>query len=504
VWLLTAWKIAKQSSDPLALSNGKPYPMDSFVRLLDTCARSLSRYENVTAEGAVLVAVSGGIDSSLLLLTMARLRDEGRLTGKLAAAHIDHGVRPDSRENAQHVLDLCDRLDVPLTVRRLEFDEESPSEDSMRDKRYEALSEAARHFGASVLLTGHHADDNLETVLFRMLRGTGPRGLAGIPESRWLGRGDRRLLLVRPLLRTRRTTIECMLERLGVLPFHDTSNDDTRFARNELRHETIPALRKRMGIGLDVALMTVASTARAANEIVEAQGLRVLTQRARHRTNWRLELDLQELDVDSLPFVRDALRQAHITMHPHGETPSTAWLDRAMALLDMDDGKRVAGRTGLMVERIRDGLLMVDTDRAGATPDILDGDPNLPIDGERHRFGLTEWSLQAHQHPVPPLVPSPTVAGPLRALIDPRVCGETFRLRTRRAGDRFQPLGSNASLDLRRFLQSRHLPRFDRDRLPLVVDQDDRIVWIPGIEVSEIARLHLNTHRCIEIIANCG
>lgn len=478
--------------------------MDSFVRLLDTCARSLSRYENVASEGAVLVAVSGGIDSTLLLLAMARLRDEGRLSGQLAAAHIDHGVRPDSRENAQHVLDLCDRLDVPLTVRRLEFDEDSPSEDSMRDKRYAALSEAARYFGASILLTGHHADDNLETVLFRMLRGTGPRGLAGIPESRWLGRGDRRLLLVRPFLRTRRTTIECMLDRLGERAYHDTTNDDTSYARNELRHETIPALRKRMGIGLDVALMTVASTARAANEIVEAQGLRVLTQRARQRTNWRLELDLQHLDVDSLPFVRDALRQAHITMHPHGEAPSTAWLDRAMDLLDMDDGKRVAGRSGLMVERIRDGLLMVDTDRAGATPDVLDGPVPLAIDGERHRFGRTEWSLQAHEHPVPPLVPSPAEAGPLRALIDPRVCGDELFLRTRRAGDRFQPLGSNENMDLRRFLQGRHVPRFDRDRLPLVVDAKDRILWIPGVEVSELARLHLNTHRCIELLATCG
>ena len=77
----------------------------------------------------------------------------------------------------------------------------------MRRGRYEALLEIAREQGAGLLLTGHHADDNLETVLFRMLRGTGPRGLAGIPEARWLGGEDRRILLLRPLLRTRRSTI---------------------------------------------------------------------------------------------------------------------------------------------------------------------------------------------------------------------------------------------------------------------------------------------------------
>jgi len=478
--------------------------MDSFVRLQDTCVRSLARHEQTTAEGALLVAISGGIDSTLLLHTMACLRDQQRLTGNLVAAHIDHGVRPDSKKNARHVVDLCDRLDVPVTVRRLDFGEESPSEDAMRQQRYAALAESASHFGASAILTGHHADDNLETVLFRMLRGTGPRGLAGIPESRWIRHGDTRLLVVRPLLRTRRSTIEIMLERLGEQAFHDTTNDDTRFARNALRHETIPELRKHMGIGLDVALMTVASTARSANEIIEAQGLRILTQRTRHNLDWRIELELEGLDTNALPFIRDALRQAHITMHPHGESPSTAWLDRAMSLLDMDNGKRVAGRAGLMIERIRDGLLMVDTDRAPAVPTALCDNTPIPIDSGRHRFGESEWLLQAHAHPLPPLMPTSDGNKLMRALIAAHPDTEQLFLRTRRPGDRFQPLGSNQSMDLRRFLQGRHLPRFDRDRLPLVVDQNDRILWIPGVEVSQTARLHLNTQNCIEIIASIG
>jgi tRNA(Ile)-lysidine synthase len=479
--------------------------MDSFVRLLDTCARTLSRYENVAAEGPVLAAVSGGMDSTLLLLALTRLRDEGRLRGPLCVAHIDHGVREDSGANTQHVLDLCDRLDVPIQVRRLRWaQDETPGEDALRTARYEQLQDCARHFGAAVLVTAHHADDNLETVLFRMLRGTGPRGLAGIPESRWLGDDEHRLLLVRPMLRTRRTTIECLIERLGEQPYHDSSNDDLGLARNELRHRTIPSLRKRMGIGLDVAIMTVASTARAANEIVEAQGLRVLTQRTRNKASWRLELDLAGIDVHTLPFVREALRQAHVTMHPYGDAPTTAWLDRVMDLLDMDDGKRVAGRGGLLVERIRDGLLLIDTDRAGKPPRTDDGGQQLIVDSARQPFGATEWTMQANGHPVPPLVPSPEEAGPLRALLDPRRCPQPWRLRTRRPGDRFQPLGYGEPVELRRFLQSRHVPRFDRDRMPLVVDADDRVLWIPGVEISEVAKLQLNTRYCVEIQAACG
>lgn len=478
--------------------------MDSFVRLCDAAARCLSRYENLVAERTMLAAVSGGTDSTVLLHALARLRDEGRLPGPLRACHVDHGVRPDSRQNAQHVVDLCDRLDVPISVHRLQFETERPGEDALRQGRYRALQEVARTHSAGMLVTAHHADDNLETVLFRMLRGTGPRGLAGIPESRWLGRGDHSLLLVRPLLRTRRTTLAAVLQALGAAAYEDTSNRDLSYARNRIRHETMPQLRQTLGIGLDVALMTVASTARAATEIVEAQGLRILTQRARHKTAWRCELDLRDVDEDSLPFVEDALRQAHIALHPHGEAPSTAWLARVLALLEQPDGKRVAGRGGLLAERIRDGLLLVDPDRAGPPPTADAGGQLFAWDGGRQRFGATEWSLQAFEHPLPPLVPSPSEAGRLRALLDPRQATLPWRLRTRREGDRIHPLGGAQPVELRRFLQSRHVPRFDRDRLPLLVDAQDRILWVPGVEVSEVARLQLNTRRCIEVQASCG
>ena len=87
----------------------------------------------------------------------------------------------------------------------------------------------------------------------------------------------------------------------------------------------------------------------------------------------------------------------------------------------------------------------------------------------------------------------------MRALIDPRNAPEPWRLRTRRPGDQFQPLGSATPVTLRRFLQSRHLPRFERDRLPLLVDARDRILWVPGVEVGEASKLQLNTRRTIEL-----
>jgi tRNA(Ile)-lysidine synthase len=149
-------------------------------------------------------------------------------------------------------------------------------------------------------------------------------------------------------------------------------------------------------------------------------------------------------------------------------------------------------------------LLLLDPERAGAPPRTHDGGQLFRWDGGRIRFGATEWWLEAHQHPLPPLVPSPREAGRWRALLDPRLAPLPWRLRTRRPGDRFRPLGSVNALELRRFLQSRHVPRFDRDRLPLLVDATDRILWVPGVEIADDARLQLNTRRCVEVVAGCG
>ncbi|MBK8097666.1 MAG: tRNA lysidine(34) synthetase TilS [Planctomycetes bacterium] len=475
--------------------------MDSFERLLEGTARCLCRYENLVAERAIVAAVSGGVDSSVLALALARLQGEGRLPGALHIAHVDHGVRSDSALSAQHVVDLADRLDLPVHVHRLALPPDA-SEELMRQRRYGALLAIAAEHGAGMVITGHHADDNLETVLFRMLRGTGPRGLAGIPEARWLCEQERRTLLVRPFLRTRRSTLATILSRLGVPAYEDSTNQDLDKARNRLRLETIPALRRSLGVGLDVALMTVASTARAATEILEAHGIRILSQRGHHRTAWRVELDLRGLDEAARPFVEEALRQAHAMLHPQGERPLTCWVQRAMDLLGKDTGKRVAGRGGLWVERTRDGLLVLDPERAGPPPKTDTGGQLFLLDSGRQRFGATEWYLQASEHPIPPLVPSPREAGRMRALLDPRTAPLPWRLRTRRPGDRFQPLGCGQELELRRFLQSRHLARFDRDRLPLLVDGNDRILWIPGVEVAEPVRLQLNTRRSIEVQAS--
>ena len=478
--------------------------MDSLRRLLDSTSRCLVRYENLVAGRTLLAAISGGADSTALAYVLERLRAEGRLPGPLAFCHIDHGVRSDSDKNADHVRALGERLEVPVHVRKLDPMGDRPSEDRMRHARYDAIAELAKSIGAASVVTGHHADDNLETVLFRLLRGTGPRGLAVIPESRWLCAEDARCLLVRPFLKVRRNTLQSLLSRIGIPVYEDSTNSDTSYARNRLRLETIPRLQKELGVGLDVALMTVATTARAATEILDAQARRVLAERAIRRSAHCMHLDLRGIGADDRTFVAEALRIAHVDIHPRGEAPLQRWLDRAIELLDKPDGTRLCGRGGLLAERTRKGLLLVDPAHVG-TPPAIDAPGQLfTWDTGKHRFGTTEWHVQAIEHPLPPLSPSPTEAGPFRALIDPRNAPLPWRLRARKPGDRIQPLGARAEQELRRFFLSRHVPRFDRDRLPLLVDANDRILWVPGADIADPARLMLNTRRCVEVRVTTG
>lgn len=473
--------------------------MDSLRRLLDATCRCFCRYENLVAGRPVLAAVSGGIDSTVMLFVLARLAADNRLPGPLHVCHVDHGVRADSGRNADYVRDLAERFDAPFHLRQLTGLGARPAEDAMRQGRYAAIAEVARASGAGLIVTGHHADDNLETVLFRLLRGTGPRGLAGIPEARWLRHGDTRSLVVRPFLRVRKTTLATMLARIGIAAFEDSSNRDLGYTRNRLRHETIPQLQRDLGVSLDVAMMTVTSTARAVTEILDAQARRVLAERSTLRAPWCVALDLRGLGVDDRPFVAEALRMLHIQLHQSGSYPLRAWTERAMALLQQRDGARLAGRGGLLVERTRDGLLVLDPARAGQPPSGEHARQLFHWDAGRQRFGATEWMVEAFEHPQPPMVPSPSDAGPFRALIDPRNAPLPWRLRCRRPGERFQPLGSDRELELSRFVQGRHLPRFHRDRLPLLVDGQDRLLWVPGAEIAESCKIQLNTRRTVEV-----
>ena len=211
----------------------------------------------------VVVAVSGGADSVAALLAISDLA--GVFGFEVSACHFDHQLRNSGADEREWVRALCSVIGVSCVtgegdVRALAKDRRLSVEAAARTMRYDFLAFAAEKLRADCVATGHTADDQAETVLLRMLRGTGVRGLRGIlPAGPIPGHPTQRL--VRPLLTLRRSETTRLCRDAGIEPLVDASNDDVRFARNRIRHEVLPVLR-RMNPSVDKSLVNLATHAR--------------------------------------------------------------------------------------------------------------------------------------------------------------------------------------------------------------------------------------------------
>lgn len=220
----------------------------------------------------VVVAVSGGRDSVALLCALRQMQPT--MEGMLSTAHLNHGLRGEhSDADEQFMRQLCEDLSVPLDVERIDLAADESAGDGIeaaaRAARYEFLRRVARKRGARYVATAHTADDQAETILHRILRGTGLAGLAGMSLTRPL---DASVTLVRPLLHVRRSDIDRFVAEQQQPFREDASNLDLRFTRNRIRHDLLPKLRREYNPAVDEALLRLGSLAgecrRAIDEIV--------------------------------------------------------------------------------------------------------------------------------------------------------------------------------------------------------------------------------------------
>ncbi|MDA0375104.1 MAG: tRNA lysidine(34) synthetase TilS [Planctomycetota bacterium] len=420
--------------------------------------------------GRVVIAASGGCDSTALAWAMTHLLRPALGGAELHLVHCDHGQHALRVEAARAVTALGARLGCPVHVIDLGLSE-GASEQLMRDARYAALGVAAVDICAPVVMTAHHADDQIETVVMRGARGTGSRGLAGIPRERPLRDGVR---LCRPLLDVRRDDLR-ELVRSQDLPFvEDPTNAELDRTRNRTRHILLPELRARRP-DFDAAVLRVAG-------------------RAAHRTN-RAQIDAQawlashledahptRIHLTAFPPAdrcgREVLRAVHLAMT--GEAPLGSWLDRVTTMALQRTGARVDAAVGhrLRVERTRFGLHFSD-------PTIEAPDAPVPIseNGMETRFGATAWSI---------VLGAGDTATPTERF-DPAAAPGPYTLRGARPGDRID------ARSLRRVFAAAGTPVADRSTLPLLCAADGGIVWAPGLGVAPSARVRPGTERSLTV-----
>ncbi len=465
----------------------------ALQRLVQTVESSLQRWHEELAGGPLLVAVSGGADSLALLLSLVALPASERPL--LQVAHFSHGLRPQAeRREAALVAQMALRWSVPFVhssadVPRLVKETGGSVEAAARDARYAFLVQAAGRCGARAVALGHTLDDQAETVLLRLTRGTGLRGLGAMRE--WTPWADpdtgAAVHLLRPLLSVVRRDTERACTEAGVTPAHDASNRSLAYARNRVRHKVIPEL-ERLNPGARRALARAAAAAGADEDLLETLA-RSAVEGQEERTNMAITWPRQLLAATPWPLLARVFQRAWEALCGHGAALSQAHLVAMAGLLSGPSGRAVTLPRGLVFSATYDGCRLGPLPMASGLPreEIL-----LQVPG-CSPFGPWLVETQVLRNPPPAALETGRAA-----TLDAEGVGGPLTLRYRRPGDRFQPAGMRGVKRLQDFYVDTKVPRWERDAVPLLVTPGG-IAWVVGYRVAAWAMVTLATRRWLTV-----
>lgn len=425
------------------MTTGGNKPISDFAWPEALCAP----VKSLPAFNRLWIAFSGGLDSTLLLHVAANCFPD---SPDLRAVHVNHQLQANSDESEQFCRRTCEALGVELLVRRVDVPEgETPGasggiEEAARHARYSVFEQILE--AGDLLLMAHHADDQAETVLFRLLRGTGVRGLAGMPRERALGSGR----LVRPLLDFDRALLSSWASEAGLEWVEDPSNADERFDRNFLRQRILPALKDRWP-GLNARLRHTAS---ACSEQV------TLTDRLAE-IQWRdCAADGRHLStecLEKLPLAEQKNLLRWWIRTSGYNLPSIRDWEQVIAELihAREDGQPELLGSGFAIRRFRDQLYLVPDrpEPGGLSAELVPGEP-LCWAGWRIR--LLPAPGQKQRHPA-------------------------IRVSTRQGGERFHPVPEGPGKLVKKWLQEQGIPPWERPLIPLVFRRDDEGETLIGI-----------------------
>jgi tRNA(Ile)-lysidine synthase len=442
----------------------------------------------------VVAAVSGGSDSVALLRLLHAVSGDCRFT-LAGVAHLNHGLRGDESDaDEEFCRELAFRLGIAFEVghrdvARLARDEHVSIEVAARRARYDFFADAAQRLQVDRIATGHTRDDQAETFLLRVLRGAGATGLAGIRP--------RRGPVVRPLLDIRRVDLLAFLASLGQDFRTDSSNRDLRIPRNWVRHRLVPLLAAHLNADIVEVLAREATVLRdeaiLLDRLANEAAARLETALPEHR----VRLDARALADLPLALARRVVRQALARTedaHFHGFDH----VEQVLALSRPVGERSAADLPGVRVERIGAGVVLY---KRGPRfrPSASGFRYELPVPGRVTvpECGCRIEAATRRRSASQSVAAKALVVDRDTAVIDAAEAAGGLAVRSRRPGDSIRPLGLMGRKKLQDVLVDRKVPREQRDRVPLVVDADDRILWIGGHVVAEDACVTARTRSVV-------
>jgi tRNA(Ile)-lysidine synthase len=447
---------------------------------------------------AVLLAVSGGADSTALLHITHELMQQGLLSANLFCLHIDHQLRGDaSRTDAAFVAEQAKQLDLPCDTRSVDVgtyahDHHISVETAGREIRLSTFAEVARSRGCNWVATGHQKNDNAETILQRLRRGTGYRGLRGMQPTRLLQEG---IMLARPLLSNTREEIVNYLRRRGLTWREDRSNIDCGYTRNLIRHRLLPALQLQAQGSLVDELAELANRSARLYEEIRCRA----EEAARKYVSFpgdHVAVDAEALAALAQPVAAELIRMQLVQLGC-GERDLTARHYASVLQLAWSqvDRGRVTLPSGFVARRDGTALLLSGArprPRPPASASVV-----LPVPGDISFAGCAvraDITGRAKGQPVQ----IPTDKTEFVEYFDLDRIEQPLVVRCRRPGDSFWPLGLRGPKKVGKFLTTAKVSTERRERIILFAD-GWRVVWVCPVRISERVKVTEQTQRVLKL-----
>ncbi|MFN8551212.1 MAG: tRNA lysidine(34) synthetase TilS [Candidatus Obscuribacterales bacterium] len=441
-----------------------------------------------SAQSGVLVAISGGPDSTALLVALHLLARQVEF--KFRACHINHRLRgEESDQDEQFCKMVCEKLGIELDVYRVAAEDvkAEASESDLRATRYDFLFRCAQSDGCRFLMLGHTTNDQVETVLFRFLRGTSPAGLSGIKSAHQMRNG---IWLLRPLLTSSRSEVNEFLEYCGVVPQQDASNKSSKFARNFLRNEVIPLCLTRFPT-LERQVERLRELVACDDEYLNQATGAVLNQLGGAlRQSWSTE---------TFSSVHLALQRRLLAQSFECREIEVSF-ERVQAVLN------VVASAGSCVSRISlnqrwdvavDSSKIEWIDKQAVVEDYHFNPVAVKVPGRTMLLQSGQvLTVELHAGHSPMQFPS---RSDMEAYVDLTATSGPLLVRLGSEGDRITPLGMSQSVSLKRYLKSNKSRSSRNSRKnflqTIVVADGNEVLWVPGVGLNEKIRVRENpTH----------
>ena len=444
----------------------------------------------------LVVAVSGGPDSTALLHSLASHRKEWDLD--LHVAHLDHDFRgQEAHDDAAFVETMAKKLNLPATIEQTDSFEYqklhsiSSFEEASREVRYHFLGTVACKVGAQAVAVGHTADDQMETILMHIIRGSGLDGLQGMKEfSKWGSpRDDAKLQVFRPLLSVTKIDCQSYCEDLGIPYRDDSSNTMNQFTRNKIRNTLIPLL-ETINPAIRNSLIRLGYISSKTNEYMRKHAVKAWDRVVTSHPN--------SIHIDKTGFIKLDIAIQHILVRMiyKSLTGTLRKLDQkhvtyVVDAINKSPGAQTSLPNGLTCVTQREYLVL--------TTNLLQSDPGPTLNSRTivNIYGQTTlngWTITTE------LVGKPATfdTDPLIAYMDPSVLEGPVFIKNWQPGDRFRPLGMSNEKKLQDFFVDNKIPRAGRTQVPLF-ECRGKILWVVGYRLSEISKVRHDSKEAVKV-----